>query len=105
MSSSQNADTETLIDSYGRTSRVAVYNGQASNGWYQVDYCYDKTGNLSFQSTRYQSTGFSASKQCSGSGTTYSYDALGRMTSSTNADGTTLYQYNGRAVKVTDVNN
>jgi RHS repeat-associated protein len=102
MSSSQNADTETLVDGYGRTIRVAVANGQSSNGWYQVDYCYDHAGNLSFQSTRYQSTGFSAAKQCSG--TSYLYDALGRMTSSNNSDGTTTYQYFGRAVRVTDVN-
>jgi RHS repeat-associated protein len=57
---------------------------------------------------RYQGSGFAganATKQCSGAGTSYSYDALGRMTSSTNADGTTSWQYNGRAVETTDVNN
>jgi len=99
-----NADTETQLDMYGRTSRVAVYNGLTSNGWYQVDYCYDSTGLLKFQSTSYQGTGFIATKQCSGNGTSYVYDALGRMTSSSNADGTTSYQYTNRAVLKTDVN-
>jgi hypothetical protein len=51
MSSSETAQTQTLLDTYGRTSRVAVYNGQSSNSWYQVDYCYDATGLLQFQST------------------------------------------------------
>ena len=97
-------DTETLYDGYGRKSRVAVYNGQGSNGWYQVDYCYDTTGRLQFQSMIYQSTGFTAAKQCSGTGITYTYDALGRPLTATNPDGTTTYTYTGRAVKTTDVN-
>lgn len=44
------ADTHTLVDAYGRKSRVAVYNGQPSNQWYQVDYCYNAVGLLQFQS-------------------------------------------------------
>lgn len=105
MDASTNMDTETLLDSYGRVSRSAVYNGQSSNVWYLVDYCYDTTGLLQFQSTKYQDTGFNAAKRCSGPGTTYVHDALGRMTSRTNADGTASYQYNIRAVLTTDVNN
>ncbi len=98
------ANTSIQYDSYGRTSRVAVFNGQGSNPWYQVDYCYDAIGNLQFQSARYQGPGFVAPKQCSGSGTTSTYDALGRVTNINNADGNTTYQYNGRAVLMTDVN-
>jgi len=97
-------DTSTLYDPYGRISRVAVYNGQATNGWYVTDYCYDVTGKLQFLSAKYQGTGFDATKQCSGTGITYSYDALGRVTNIKNADGNIQYQYNSRAVKVTDVN-
>jgi YD repeat-containing protein len=70
-----------------------------SNPWYQVDYCYDATGLLLFQSASYQGNGWGTAKQCSGRGTAYSYDALGRKTSSTNPDGTVIYQYLGRAVR------
>jgi RHS repeat-associated protein len=89
------------VDGYGRKSRVAVYNGQASKSWYQIDYCYDAAGNLQFQTIPYQGDGWDTPKKCSGNGTNYLYDALGRLTSSTDADGTTAKNYNGRAVKVT----
>jgi RHS repeat-associated protein len=104
MGNGKSTNVRTLVDGYGRKSRVAVYNGQPSNQWYQIDYCYDGTGLLQFQTVPYQGNGWATSKQCSGAGTSYTYDALGRMTSSTNADGTTTHQYNGRAFKTTDVN-
>ncbi|MBB5345865.1 RHS repeat domain-containing protein [Tunturibacter empetritectus] len=104
MGNGQSTSTQTLLDAYGRKSRVAVYNGQSSNTWYQTDYCYDATGLLQFQSVQYQSTGFVAPKQCSGNGTSYVYDALGRVTSSANSDGTSSTDYLGRAVHTTDVN-
>jgi RHS repeat-associated protein len=105
MGNGQSTLTWTLLDAYGRKSRVAVSNGQSSNPWYQIDYCYDATGLLHFQSVQYQSTGFVAPKQCSGNGTSYTYDALGRTLTSSNSDGTATYQYNSRAVMTTDVNN
>lgn len=98
------SNTQTLLDAYGRKSRVAIANGQSTNPWYQIDYCYDATGLLQFQSTRYQGNGFAAPKQCSGNGTSYIYDALGRVTSTTNPDGTATKLYQGRAVESTDVN-
>jgi RHS repeat-associated protein len=104
MGNGQNVDTETLIDGYGRMSRVALYNGQPSNPWYQVDYCYDASGLLQFQSSSYQANGFATPKQCSGLGTSYTHDTLGRLVSSTNSDGTTSHQYQNRAVETTSVN-
>ncbi|MBS1799667.1 MAG: RHS repeat protein [Acidobacteria bacterium] len=103
MQSGQSADTETQYDGYGRINRVAVANGQSTNPWYQVDYCYDVTGRLQFQPARYQGNGWSTTKQCSSTGTTYTYDALGRITNINTYDGNTTYQYVGRAVKTTSV--
>jgi RHS repeat-associated protein len=104
MGNGQSTNMRTLVDGYGRKSRVAIYNGQSSNQWYQIDYCYDATGLLQFQTVPYQGNGWGTSKQCSGNGTSYTYDTLGRVLSTTNADGTATTQYNGRAVMKTDVN-
>jgi hypothetical protein len=103
MGNGTTADTEALLDGYGRMSRVAIANGQASNPWYQTDYCYDATGRLQFKSVQYQGNGWSTPMQCSGSGTSYVYDALGRVTSSATPDGTNSTQYSGRAVETTSI--
>lgn len=99
-----NAYAAHLVDGYGRLSQVAVYNGQSSNPWYQVDSCYGVGGLLQFQSAAYQANGFGAAKHCSGPGTSYQYDALGRVTSASNNDGVSQTAYQGRAVQTTDVN-
>ncbi len=96
-------DTETLLDGYGRKSRVAILDGQTTNPWYQIDYCYSATGLLAFQHSAYQANGFATPKQCSGSGDSFTYDALGRPTSVAHADGSsTAYTYFSRAVKQVD---
>lgn len=96
-------DTELLVDGYGRQSRSAIANGQGTNPWYQVDDCYDANGNLSFQSYRYQGNGWGSGKLCAGSGETYTYDVLGRLTRVTHGDGTFVsFTYRGRAVQVND---
>jgi RHS repeat-associated protein len=95
-------DRETLVDGYGKLSRVAVLNG---NGYYQTDYCYDANGRLKFQSYVYSGSGWGTPKLCSGAGDTYSYDSLGRLTQVAHSDGTSVnYQYQGRATEVTDEN-
>jgi len=93
----------TLYDPYGRLSRTAVFNGQPSNSWYQVDRCYDSNGNLQFVSSQYQASGFDTQQQCSGNGTAYTYDVLGRILNIHTPDGDTSYQYSSRATKVVDV--
>jgi RHS repeat-associated protein len=100
----QTSNFETLLDAYGRKSRVALFNGQSGNDYYQIDYCYDSTGLLQFQSVPYQGVGWGTPMKCSGAGTSYNYDALGRVTSRSNADGMTSIQYTSRTVKTTDVN-
>ena len=99
------SDTESHVDVYSRIDRVALNNGQSSNPWYQQDVCYDANGNLSFRSYQYQGNGFAQAKVCSGAGDAYSYDALGRVTHITHADGTAVgYSYAGRATKMVDEN-
>ncbi len=104
-SASVSEDYQYLLDAYGRTSRSIVNNGQATNPWYQQDTCYDANGHVSFQSYRYQGNAWSTPQVCAGSGDSYAYDALGRVTSITHADGTSIqYTYRGRATEVTDEN-
>ncbi len=105
----QNANSyggiEPLLDGYGRPSRTALANGQGSSPYYQKDTCYDADGRVNFQSYPYQGGGWGTAKVCSGTGNTYSYDALGRITQIAHADGTTIkYSYNGRATQVSDEN-
>jgi RHS repeat-associated protein len=103
MNSSAWTNTQTLLDGYGRTSRVAVGNGQATNPYYQTDYCYDTNGRLQFQSYRYQGNGWATTKVCSGSGDTYTYDGLSRPKTVGHSDGTSYtYSYTGRAVETKD---
>ena len=98
-------DTETALDSYGRLSRSATANGQSSNPWYQTDTCYDANGRISFTSTPYQASGFANPKVCSGSaGTTVTYDALDRVLTSADPDGTLQMTYQGRSIQSTDPN-
>jgi RHS repeat-associated protein len=98
-------DTETLFDSYGRVSRTAVANGQSNNPWYQNDTCYDTSGNVKFQSYAYQANGFASAIVCSGAGDASTYDALGRVLTTTHGDETKItYSYQGRATKVVDEN-
>ena len=100
------SDTETLLDGYGRQSRVAVSNGQSSNAWYQQDVCYDANGNLAFSSYSYQGNEWSTGKVCSGSGgDVYTYDALRRILTIQHGDNTSaLYSYNVLTMKSVDEN-
>jgi RHS repeat-associated protein len=103
MNASTRTNTQTLLDGYGRTSRVAVGNGQSTNPYYQTDYCYDANGRLQFKSYQYQGNGWATPMVCSGAGDGYTYDGLGRVTGIAHGDGTSYaYKYTGRAVETTD---
>lgn len=97
---------DTLVDGYGRVIRQGIHNTNPAfgNDWNRVDYCYNATGLLSFKSTPYQGNGVNYdSIHCSGAGTSYSYDALGRVTGVTLAEGTAKTEYSGRAVRTTSI--
>ena len=95
----------TEVDGLGRPSRRAFANAETTP-YDQVDTCRDSRGLVSFVSYAYQGTGLSAAKVCSGAGDSYAYDAMGRPTTVTHADGTTATNsYSGRATKVQDEGN
>lgn len=100
----QSDQQSVLFDSYGRLSREETFNGQATNSYYQTDTCYDSSGFVRYVSLPYQGAGFTATKDCSKDGISYTYDALGRRLTSTNADGTAYTSYYSRAIETTDVN-
>jgi RHS repeat-associated protein len=99
------ASTQTVLDGFGRTvqSNQQTSNGSTA-GWYQQDTCYDSMGRVSFQSYTYVTwSPTPAAHTCSGAGDTYSYDALGRLTSTLHQDGThSTISYNARATESTD---
>lgn len=107
MNSNTSTADRTLLDGYGRVSRIAINNGQSTNPWYQQDTCYDANGRVSFQSYRYQGNGWATPKVCSGAGDMYTYDALGRLTNITHGDPnhtSIQYVYSGRTSQSTDEN-
>lgn len=95
---SRSSDQETFYDGYGRVTRTAVFNGTV---WYLTDSCYDAAGRLQFQSVPYSRGSDSGAQSCSG--TSYTYDALGRVTKVTLPDGTwTSNTYFSRAVETSN---
>ena len=97
----RSSDQETFFDSYGRTTRSAVFNGTI---WYLTDTCYDAAAQLQYQSIPYASANTSGPQICSAANAVvYSHDALGRTTSVANPDGSSnSATYNSRSVKITN---
>lgn len=95
----------TLFDSYGRPSRTARTSGETTP-YDQQDFCYNSSGQLSFQAYSYQGNGFGDPKVCSGAGDTFAYDGLGRVTQVTHSDASNVqFSYNGRAQQIRDEGN
>jgi RHS repeat-associated protein len=95
----------TILDSLGRKSRTAKTNGEALQ--YDVlDFCYDGNGRVNFQAYPYQSTSYTGAAVCSGSGDSFSYDALDRPTKITHSDSSnSTIAYTARARQITDEGN
>ena len=93
------------MDGYGRASRTALINAEI-NPYDQQDICYNSSGQVSFQSYPYQGGGLGQAKVCSGTGDSFTYDALGRPKTATHTDGTSSQvAYTGRATQITDEGN
>jgi RHS repeat-associated protein len=103
--SSRIAYAYTLVDGYGRPSRVAQTSGETAP-YNQQDFCYNHNGQLSFQAYSYQGNGFTDPIVCSGAGDTFAYDGIGRITQLTHSDGSNAQvSFNGRARQIQDEGN
>src|SRR5260370_2859704 len=87
----------TLIDGLGRVIRIAKFNGETDvNRWVDdVDTCYDSLGRKQYETYPYQGPGWGQpgtyhcpSDPATPAGDSFAYDALGRLTVVTHADGT-----------------
>src|SRR5258708_7212500 len=72
------SDSIEISDDLGRPSRKMQINGQGQ--WETVDTTYDNMDNVSFVTIPYFSAGPSSTKQTSGTGDSYLYDAFNRLT-------------------------
>jgi len=94
-----------LVDGLGRKIRQIASNGE-SLPYDQSDTTYDGLGRVGFKSYPYQGNGFSTARVTSGAGDSFAYDALGRTTTVTHSDDSTvLTSYTGRATSVQDEGN
>jgi RHS repeat-associated protein len=111
-------ETKHKIDSAGRwTDNIVLYNGlglpfssstanDEATPWDRTDTCYDGNRRVLFSSYPYQASSATSAPNCSGTGDTMIYDALGRATQVSHSDGSTvLTTYTGGATRVQDEGN
>jgi RHS repeat-associated protein len=96
-----------LFDGYGRVTQVRRSNADSTNPYDVSASCFDSRGRVSKTTYPVKASGWLS--DCSGAGTTYDYDPLGRtryqtsyLTSSTSA--VTEYQYAGTQTTLIDPN-
>src|SRR5579863_30326 len=114
---SVSVETKRKIDISRWTDNIVLYNGlglpMASSSandeatpWDRTDTCYDGNSGVLFSSYPYQVSSGYTLPNCSGSGDTTTYDALGRATQVSHSDGSTVSTiYTGAATQVQDEGN
>lgn len=108
---SRNTNKYLHFDGLARPIRTITANGE-STPWDQVDTCYNADGEKGFVSYPYQGNGLADPAICSGAGDSFVYDGLGRTTTVTHSDGTSVItsyfdasNHTGRATSVQDEGN
>ncbi len=103
-SSSDSQDIYTYLNGFGKTIQTKQ---EMDSGWLTLDTVYDSMDRIEEQSLPYETSSSSNSNSTSNSNllTSFVYDPLGRVTSSTNAKGTTTTDHNGFETTVTDAEN
>jgi RHS repeat-associated protein len=100
-SATQTQDTYTYLDGFGKTIQTK---SETNNGWRTLDTKYNAMGQVQKQSLPYRTSSSTRSNPTSNNDliTTFSYDPLGRVLTSTNAKGTTETSYQGFQTNLTD---
>jgi len=90
-------------DGLGRPARAAVTNGEAQSYDEAQNTCFNASGLVSLQGYPFQDSGWGSPISCSVAGDAYTYDALGRRTKITRADGSYgSISYSANCVTATD---
>jgi RHS repeat-associated protein len=100
-SATQTQDSYTYLDGFGKTIQTK---SETNNGWRTLDTKYNAMGQVQKQSLPYRTSSSTRSNPTSNNDlmTTFSYDPLGRVLTSTNAKGTTETSYQGFQTNLTD---
>jgi len=103
-------DDSTIADSYayfdGLNRKIQTRQEAEGSNFSASDFVYDTRGLLQKESLPYFSTGSAKTAATSTTAlyTTYAYDPMSRVTTATDANGTTTNTYNDRKLTVTDSN-
>jgi RHS repeat-associated protein len=104
--SGDSRDITEWVDGVGRKGRVSISNGETLDYDETTDICYNGLGQVAFSAYPFQDDGWSAPRSCTIAGDSFTYDGLGRTTSVTHSDGSSvLTSYTGRATSVSDEGN
>ncbi|TCP25125.1 RHS repeat-associated protein [Tenacibaculum skagerrakense] len=97
-------DVYTYTDGFGKTIQTK---SEMDNDWLTLDTVYDDMGRVEKQSLPYETSSSSNSNPTSNNDllTSFTYDALGRVLSTSNTKGTTTTDYDGFETAIVDAEN